>query len=124
MAIISSNKSLSRAEALDNAKYIAEYFLDLGWTLNAVCGMLGNMERESWINPGVWQDFDEGNMSVGFGLVQWTPATNLTDWATAQGLSWGNIITQCTRIKYEYDNGNHHHDYRRRSAGTRTGNTA
>ena len=58
MAIISSNKSLSRSEALDNAKYIAEYFLDFGWTLNAVCGMLGNMERESWINPGVWQDFD------------------------------------------------------------------
>lgn len=105
MAIISSNKSLSRDEALDNAKYITEYFLDLGWTLNAVCGMLGNMERESWINPGVWQDFDEGNMSGGFGLVQWTPATNLTDWATAQGLSWGSIITQCTRIKYEYDNG-------------------
>ena len=105
MAIISSNKSLSRAEALDNAKYIAEYFLNLGWTLNAICGMLGNMERESWINPGVWQDFDEGNMAMGFGLVQWTPATTLTSWATSEGLSWGNINTQCTRIKYEYDNG-------------------
>ena len=105
MAIISSNKSLSRTEALDNAKYITEYFLDLGWTLNAVCGMLGNMERESWINPGVWQSFDEGNMSMGFGLVQWTPATNLIDWATDQGLSWRSISTQCKRIKYEYDNG-------------------
>lgn len=105
MAIISSNKSLSRTEALDNAKYITEYFLDLGWTLNAVCGMLGNMERESWINPGVWQNFDEGNMSMGFGLVQWTPATNLIDWATDQGLSWRSISTQCKRIKYEYDNG-------------------
>ena len=103
MAIISSNKSLSRTEALDNAKYITEYFLDLGWTLNAVCGMLGNMERESWINPGVWQNFDEGNMSMGFGLVQWTPATNLIDWATDQGLSWRSISTQCKRIKYEYD---------------------
>ena len=56
-----------------------------GWTLNAIGGILGNMEKESNINPGLWQSLKEGNYSGGFGLVQWTPATNYTNWANSNG---------------------------------------
>lgn len=45
------------------------------------------MEKESNINPGLWQSLKEGNYSGGFGLVQWTPATNYTNWAAANGYS-------------------------------------
>ena len=70
-----------------NALEVYNFFSARGWTLNAIAGMLGNMERESNINPGLWQSLDYGNYSGGYGLVQWTPATNYTDWATANGYS-------------------------------------
>lgn len=34
-----------------NAEYIAKSLLVSGFTLNAICGMLGNMQSESSINP-------------------------------------------------------------------------
>lgn len=82
---IYGNRYLSEAEMQNNAyvQYSDLYFK--GWTLNAIAGLLGNEETESTINPGVWQNLEEGNYNLGFGLVQWTPATNYTEWATAQG---------------------------------------
>lgn len=84
-----------------NAQYILDYFVNQGWTTNSICGMLGNMQTESTINPGIWQSLDEGNMSGGYGLVQWTPATNYTNWADGEGLTWGNMDSNLLRIKYE-----------------------
>lgn len=34
-----------------NARYIWAYLQAKGWTLNAVAGVLGNMQSESSINP-------------------------------------------------------------------------
>ena len=34
-----------------NARYIWAYLQMQGWTLNAVAGVLGNMQSESAINP-------------------------------------------------------------------------
>lgn len=34
--------------------------------------MLGNMQQESGINPGIWEVLPNANF--GYGLVQWTPA--------------------------------------------------
>ena len=68
-----------------NAYEVFSFLSDRGWTTNAIAGILGNMQSESNINPGVWQNLDSGNYSLGFGLVQWTPATNYTNWASANG---------------------------------------
>lgn len=100
----SSNSYLTLAEMKVNAQYIWDYLRPLGWTKNAVCGMLGNMQTESTINPGIWQSLDEGNMSGGFGLVQWTPATNYTNWADSHSLVWTAINSQLQRILYEVEN--------------------
>lgn len=105
MSLISSNAYLSVSQMTDNAKYIYNFFRNLGWTANAICGMLGNMQRESTINPGVWQNLDYENYNGGFGLVQWTPATNLTNWASSRGLDRDSIETQCVKIQDEYENG-------------------
>lgn len=104
MGIISSNQYLSVAQMTDNAQYILDYFAARGWTKNAVCGVLGNMQSESTINPGLWQNRDEGNTRLGFGLVQWTPATKYISWAESNGYSIGDIKGQCERIIYEVNN--------------------
>lgn len=87
-----------------NAEYIMGSLLKKGWTKQAVAGMLGNMQTESSINPGIWQSLDAGNMSMGFGLVQWTPASKYTNWADQNGYAWGDIDGQLARFEYEIQN--------------------
>lgn len=96
MSWISGNRYLSEDEMQNNVDIIRAYLSSKGWTLNSIAGVLGNMESESSINPGIWQSLNEGNMSGGFGLVQWTPATNFTDWADSNGYTWtdGNAQLQ------------------------------
>ena len=85
----SGNRYLSLEEMTVNANYIYSYFSSRGWTKESISAMLGNMQRESTINPGIWQNLDEGNTSLGFGLVQWTPATNYFDWCDSMGYEYG-----------------------------------
>ena len=92
--MISNNKYLTQGEMESNAKEIYTYLSDKGWTINAISGLLGNMQRESTINPGLWQSLKEGNYSGGYGLVQWTPASKYTNWATANGYEIGDGIGQ------------------------------
>ena len=101
--MISNNKYLSQGEMESNAKEIYTYLSDKGWTLNAISGLLGNMQRESTINPGLWQSLKEGNYSGGYGLVQWTPASKY--WCS--GLRRQSILTgqqlMDTRLAMELD---------------------
>lgn len=85
----------------DNAKYIYKFFREKGWTAQSICGMLGNMQGES----GIIADIDEKSGGGGYGLVQWTPKTNLTSWANANGLNYRTVDTQCRRIQWELENG-------------------
>ena len=86
-----------------NAKYIYECLKDKGWTLNAIAGMLGNMQRESTLNPGIWQNNDVGNTTGGYGLVQWTPATKYIDWLLP-GSDASTLDNNISRILYELEN--------------------
>lgn len=88
----------------NNAKLVKAFFRAKGWSYNAICAMLGNMEVESSINPGLI----EGRKTTldpdkdGYGLTQWTPASKLVNWANRNGLIWrNNGNTQCQRIQYE-----------------------
>lgn len=84
-----------------NAKYIYSYFRARGWTAQAICGMLGNMQGES----GIIADIDEISGGGGYGLVQWTPKSKLVNWANARGLNYRTVETQCQRIQWELENG-------------------
>ena len=42
-------------EQENNANIVRSFFINEGWTLNAICGMLGNMMGESTINPAFIQ---------------------------------------------------------------------
>lgn len=87
-----------------NAQYIMSSLLGKGWTKNAIAGILGNMQSESTINPGIWQSLDEGNMNMGFGLVQWTPASKYINWANGRKLPYREMDSNLARIQYEVDN--------------------
>lgn len=98
---ISGNRWLTRAEMENNAAYIYYYLSARGWTMNAIAGMLGNMETESTVNPGIWQNLDEGNIHDGLGLVQWTPASLLLDYADERGVEPLAMDTQLQYLVYE-----------------------
>lgn len=103
MAWITTNAFLSQSEMENNCLELCRNLIGtFGWTENAVAAMAGNMQTESSINPGIWENLDAYNYDNGFGLVQWTPATKYIQWA---GANWLNGDRECERIKYEVDNG-------------------
>lgn len=107
MSWTSRNGALNQAEMEGNAREIIRYGRQENWSKTAVAAILGNMQAESTINPGLWE-FGQTpyTPTAGYGLVQWTPYTNLADWATLEGLTWEDDgDTQLMRISYEAANG-------------------
>lgn len=104
------NGELTTAEMQVNATYIYNYLISTGWSKNAICGMLGNMEAESGINPGAWQGYNTTN-SGGFGIVQWTASAEtewqnpLIKWANEEDLDPNSLDVQLQRIEHELENG-------------------
>ena len=104
MMFISSNAYLNMDDMKVNAQYLTGRLLTLNWTYESIAATLGNMEVESTINPGIWESLNEGNMSGGYGLVQWTPASKYTDWADSRNMEWGHPDSQIARLNYEVNN--------------------
>lgn len=111
----------TQADQQVNAREIYGYFQAQGWTLYAVSGLLGNMQAESYINPGQWQlghtiEDPRPVNDTGFGLVQWTPwqkyvnsSPYFGDWEA--GANWRyNYPRQLDRIQYELDYDEQHPD--------------
>lgn len=98
---IDSSNALSQSQMEENALYIYNYLTNKGWTLNAICGLLGNTQTESTHNPGRWEGEDVGNLNGGFGIVQWTPATNYLNWVSGDPTTMDNNLS---RIIYEINN--------------------
>jgi len=98
--------TLTTAEKKVNAKYIYQYLTAEGWTINAIAGLLGNIEHESALNPGRWQSEDVNNTSGGYGLTQWTPASKYINWCKNNNLSDpSEMDNNLKRIIYELENG-------------------
>ena len=66
--------AIDSTEARGNMDEIRNLCASRGWSLEAICGMLGNMVNESGLNPWRWQS-DRVNYSNGYGLPQFTPAS-------------------------------------------------
>ena len=60
--VTAENKFLTESEMQKNARYIWQYLGSRGWTLNAVAGMLGNMESESSISPNRYELIDGASL--------------------------------------------------------------
>lgn len=100
-AWISGNMRLSRSEMDSNAIKFYYVMTRLGCSYNSILGMLANIEIESYINPGIWEDLRVEWR--GYGLTQWSPYTKYSDWA---GIGWeNNGQKECERIIYESNYG-------------------
>ena len=69
----SGGYSLSSVEGKENMDMIYSAFSAQGYTLEAVCAIIGNMNNESAMNVWRWQE-DTVNYSGGYGLIQFTAA--------------------------------------------------
>lgn len=88
---------------IEVATQIYSFFTQRGWTKQSICGMLGNIMAECSMIPDTWEV--PGNPNYGYGIVQWTPSTNYTNWAAANGLDYRLLTSQCSRIQWELENG-------------------
>ena len=101
MAWISGNYRLSMAEMQNNAEIVQGYGVAQGWSPNAICAILGNMQQESSINPGIYGDYINGTPHA-YGLVQWNPIEKYSNWA---GAGWqDNGTREMERISWEAAN--------------------
>lgn len=107
------SKSLNENQSQTNAIYIYSYLLDhppaegKQWAVESIMALLGNMSSESALNPGRWQSEDVDNMEMGYGLVQWTPASKYIDAPnTRDNISdYSTMDANLARINYEIKNG-------------------
>ena len=96
----------SRDKMMQNAVNINNYFKERGWSATARMALLGNMEKESTMNPGLLEvgggTTEDG---PGRGLVQWTPGTKLLtvlDVLFGKHDDWYDGGKQCAALFAEY----------------------
>lgn len=92
---------LNESEKQLYARYICKVLMGYGWTLNAVAGLLGNLDKESTLNPDLQE---KNNSRSGYGLAQWTPGSKLVNWCKKNGLAKTDIDSQLLRIEHERGN--------------------
>ena len=119
-------------EQIYNATKVYNYFNNLGWSLSAICGMIGNMMHESTINPAFIQATHRnqlpnsaanlsdvpnsvmlsfyGSGANGIGLVQWDGSTStppagqkLVSFAERYNMIWYDGDCQTFRIRREQE---------------------
>ena len=118
---IASDVYLNQQYRDENARLIAYYLMNLGWTREAVAGILGNMDVESTMNPALiegrgYHTLPDNNTvlaittQTGVGLVQWTGTTptapagqKLASFAIRYNKNWYDGELQCFRLEREYD---------------------
>lgn len=103
------SRALSVPEMQNNAVIITTALRSEGWTDNAIAGLLGNVQVESSLNPLRWQNDDIGVWDAGFGLIQWTPASDFKSWCDARGLNYKSGNDQVFRINWELENGGYYY---------------
>lgn len=97
---------LPRDEMLYNLQLWWWYAKDnLNWKPAMIAAAAASFVGESGGNPNRWEGEQIGNLDVGYGLVQWTPASKYIDWCKERNLIASSIWNQFARIKWEYENG-------------------
>lgn len=118
---ISTDTYLTQQHRNENARLISDYLTNLGWTPNAIAGILGNMDVESSVNPALiegrgYHSLINNNTclnlpsTIGVGLVQWTGDTTTTpagqklaSFAIRYNKNWYDGELQCFRLQREYE---------------------
>ena len=83
MAWISEDRYLNQSEMENNANIIISYYRSLNINDKTIGAILGNMQAESTLSPVLTERGGGG----GYGLVQWTPQSDLISACNTLGLS-------------------------------------
>lgn len=85
-----------------HADEVYQYFHQKGLSDAAICGILGNFQHESNINPTQWQIGMPETWSMysetGYGIAQFTPAGKIKEYADTVGKSVSDITVQLDYI--------------------------
>lgn len=84
--------SLTSTAGEENAREMYNYLTARGYTATAACGVIGNTINESGLNPWRWQS-DTYNLSGGYGLFQFTPASGYINGAASVQYYAPNLST-------------------------------
>lgn len=76
-------------EGRANIQEMCNFFNERGYSIESQAGIIGNSVAEGGLNPWRWQG-DKYNQSLGYGLFQYTPASD--------------YINGCTHIQYHAPN--------------------
>ena len=88
----SGGYDLRSEEAVGNGIAMNGFFNARGYTLEAQAGIIGNCYHESGLNPWRWQN-DIVNRAGGYGLFQFTPASQYLDWMVGGDYYAPNLST-------------------------------
>ena len=80
---ISKDTYLNQSEMENNANIIINYYRSIGLNDCTIAAILGNMQAESTLSPIL----NERGGGGGYGLVQWTPKSDLINACSTLGLS-------------------------------------
>lgn len=97
---VGTREFFSQSEKDNNAIEFYNFFSPRGYSLASICGMLGNIDQESTVNPGLQETASD---SSGWGLIQWTPMSDYFWWFDIHGWSWSDGTAQCERIAEEIE---------------------
>lgn len=90
---------LNETQQQQNADLFYQTMSTYGFSAAACAAIWSNILCESGGNPQAWET---GNVNNGFGLTQWTPATKIRNWATANNLNPDDGNVQCQRLYLEF----------------------
>lgn len=99
-----TDQAQSHYSYFGNAQEIWNAARNAGCTEEAAAGLLGNIEAESYCNPGQFEIGKQYSLRWGMGLIQWTPTQSYWDQfqtnpiVAALGDSWSNGALQVSYI--------------------------
>lgn len=97
---IGTSEFFNQQEKDVNAYEFWTFFASRGYTIESVSGMLGNIDQESTVNPGLQETSSD---SSGWGLIQWTPFNSYKWWWDFHGWNWYDGNAQCEKISEEIE---------------------
>ena len=101
----STGGSVDISGETDTAKAVYTFFTGKGYTPAAACGILGNMEQESGVNP---KSIQGGGKGPAAGICQWENYNKksarwkgLSDYASSKGKDWTDLQSQLEWLDME-----------------------
>lgn len=103
---IADDRYLEEHEMEYNAKIVYNYLTYMGWTKNAICGVIANMEAESKLSSGIWERQKENdNSQPAYGVLQWDPFTKWTNYADKYNYAYSDLYRQLAYFIYSTRHG-------------------